>query len=102
MEQMRMMIAQLNQVDFSETPNLKAMVAVRDYLEETYNKKFANDFVSNMEIDVSLADCEEATELGQLWAPLCEKFIEVMFDNGFEENHIAKMANSISLTYRNT
>jgi hypothetical protein len=102
MEQMRMMIAQLNEVDFSDTPNLNALVAIRDYLEETYDVDFANNFVSRMDIDVSAASPEEATELGELWAPLCEKFIEVMFDSGFKEKHICEMADTISLTYRNT
>lgn len=101
MEQMRMMIAQLNEVDFSNTPNLNALVAVRDCLADEYDEEFANDFVVRMDIDVSLASPEEATELGQLWAPLCIKFIETMLDNGFDWKHICEMADSISLTYRN-
>ena len=95
------LIDDMMEVDFAETPNLKAMVAIRDTLVEmnTYPPEFVNDLVSRMEIDVNAATLEEATDLGVRWAQLVSKFIEVMYDNGFNDKNIVNMAGNINLKF---
>lgn len=95
------MIDDMLETDFSDTPNLNALVAMRDALVEMncYPPEFVNELVSRMTIDVSAATPEEGTLLGARWALLVSKFIEVMYDNGFNDKNIVNMANKFNLSF---
>ena len=102
LDSLHSLIDDMLQVDFNETPNLKAMVAIRDTLvenENKYSEGFINELVSRMESDVNAATGEQATGLGVRWAELVSRFIEVMYDNGFSEKNIVNMAGNINLKF---